>query len=104
MGLVGFTTGFIGFLLHQMIDLISDFKWHQTEMYLKVKQNAQGCHSGFFLKIFGGGLAFGDIFFFWSLWDSRWEGDLCRGQSQMRKYLEKLSPKANNVPCSKQHN
>lgn len=27
MGFIGFATGFIGFLLHQLIDLISDFKW-----------------------------------------------------------------------------
>ncbi|XP_041457216.1 chloride channel protein C-like [Lytechinus variegatus] len=35
MGLIGFTTGIVGFLLHQMIDLISDFKWDRTEKYLQ---------------------------------------------------------------------
>jgi len=27
MGVVGFGVGFLGFLLHQTIDLIADFKW-----------------------------------------------------------------------------
>ncbi|XP_071490057.1 chloride channel protein C-like [Diadema antillarum] len=35
MGLIGFTTGIVGFLLHQMIDLISDFKWDKTEEFLQ---------------------------------------------------------------------
>ncbi|XP_033125254.1 chloride channel protein B-like [Anneissia japonica] len=35
MAFIGFSTGFIGFLLHQAIDLISDYKWEKTEEYLK---------------------------------------------------------------------
>ncbi|XP_071958229.1 chloride channel protein C-like isoform X2 [Antedon mediterranea] len=35
MALIGFSTGFIGFLLHQSIDLISDFKWEKTEEYIQ---------------------------------------------------------------------
>ncbi|XP_071784612.1 chloride channel protein C-like isoform X1 [Asterias amurensis] len=34
MGLIGFSTGFIGFLLHQMISLVSSFKWDYTQEYL----------------------------------------------------------------------
>ncbi|XP_022108381.1 chloride channel protein C-like isoform X2 [Acanthaster planci] len=34
MGLIGFTTGLVGFLLHQMIGLISTLKWENTQDYL----------------------------------------------------------------------
>ncbi|XP_070575370.1 chloride channel protein C-like [Ptychodera flava] len=35
MGLIGFTVGIIGFLMHQCIDIISDFKWDTAEEYIK---------------------------------------------------------------------
>jgi hypothetical protein len=34
MGLIGFTVGLIGFVMHQLIDLISNFKWSQATDYL----------------------------------------------------------------------
>jgi len=34
MGLIGFTVGIVGFLLHQFIDLISDTKWEHAEKFL----------------------------------------------------------------------
>ena len=36
MGLIGFTTGLIGFLLHQLIEKIADVKWDLTQKYLEV--------------------------------------------------------------------
>ena len=36
MGLIGFTVGIVGFLLHQFIDLISDTKWEHAEKFLTV--------------------------------------------------------------------
>lgn len=36
MGFIGFATGFIGFLLHQLIDLISDFKWDLAQEMIEV--------------------------------------------------------------------
>ena len=36
MGLIGFTVGFIGFLLHQLIDVIADFKWERASQYIVV--------------------------------------------------------------------
>ena len=36
MGLIGFTVGFIGFLLHQVIDVIADFKWDMASRYIEV--------------------------------------------------------------------
>lgn len=38
MGLIGFTVGFIGFLLHQLIDVIADFKWSFVAKYIEVSQ------------------------------------------------------------------
>lgn len=35
MGFIGFAIGFIGFLLHQLIDLISDFKWDLAQEMIK---------------------------------------------------------------------
>ena len=37
MGLIGFSVGILGFLLHQIIDLISEVKWEQTQEYIQVK-------------------------------------------------------------------
>ena len=34
MGLIGFSVGILGFLLHQIIDLISEVKWEQTKAYI----------------------------------------------------------------------
>jgi hypothetical protein len=34
MGLIGFTVGLIGFVMHQLIDLISNVKWSQATEYL----------------------------------------------------------------------
>ena len=36
MGLIGFTTGVIGFLLHQLIEKIADVKWDITQQYIQV--------------------------------------------------------------------
>ena len=36
MGLIGFTTGVIGFLLHQLIEKIADVKWDITQKYIEV--------------------------------------------------------------------
>ena len=36
MGLIGFSVGILGFLLHQIIDLISEVKWEQTQEYIQV--------------------------------------------------------------------
>ncbi|XP_028399217.1 chloride channel protein C-like [Dendronephthya gigantea] len=38
MGLIGFTVGFVGFLLHQLIDLIMDFKWEMANEMIKEKE------------------------------------------------------------------
>ena len=35
MGMIGFTVGFIGFLLHQITELIADFKWEQAKGYIE---------------------------------------------------------------------
>lgn len=35
MGLIGFSVGILGFLLHQIIDLISEVKWEQTREYIQ---------------------------------------------------------------------
>ncbi|XP_077983366.1 chloride channel protein C-like [Glandiceps talaboti] len=35
MGLIGFTVGMIGFLMHQFIDVIADFKWDKAEDYIQ---------------------------------------------------------------------
>ena len=34
MGLIGFSVGILGFLLHQIIDLISEVKWESTKAYI----------------------------------------------------------------------
>ncbi len=34
MGMIGFSVGILGFLLHQIIDLISEVKWEQTREYI----------------------------------------------------------------------
>ncbi|XP_074645246.1 chloride channel protein D-like isoform X2 [Tubulanus polymorphus] len=34
MGFIGFAVGFIGFLLHQLIDIISDFKWEKASEFI----------------------------------------------------------------------
>ena len=34
MGLIGFSVGILGFLLHQIIDLISEVKWEQTREFI----------------------------------------------------------------------
>ena len=36
MGLIGFSVGFVGFLLHQAIDAISDYKWDKASQYIEV--------------------------------------------------------------------
>ena len=36
MGMIGFTVGLIGFLLHQLIEQISEFKWDTAQDFLKV--------------------------------------------------------------------
>ncbi|XP_066289417.1 chloride channel protein D-like isoform X1 [Branchiostoma lanceolatum] len=35
MGLIGFTVGFLGFLLHQIIEIISEYKWEKAEEFIK---------------------------------------------------------------------
>ncbi|XP_048583909.1 chloride channel protein D [Nematostella vectensis] len=35
MGLIGFTVGFIGFLMHQLIDVIAEVKWEKASEYVK---------------------------------------------------------------------
>ena len=34
MGIIGFSVGILGFLLHQIIDIISEFKWELTRQYI----------------------------------------------------------------------
>lgn len=41
MGFIGFAIGFIGFLLHQLIDLISDFKWDLAQEMIKVSYSIE---------------------------------------------------------------
>lgn len=41
MGLIGMTVGFIGFFLHQLMDLISKFKWDKASKYLDVSFKIQ---------------------------------------------------------------
>ena len=36
MGIIGFSVGIVGFLLHQIIDIISEFKWELTSHYIQV--------------------------------------------------------------------
>jgi hypothetical protein len=36
MGLIGTTVGLVGFLLHQITHLVSDIKWHRTELLIQV--------------------------------------------------------------------
>ena len=38
MGMIGFVVGLIGFLLHQLIEQIADFKWETTEQILQVSE------------------------------------------------------------------
>ena len=42
MGLIGFSVGILGFLLHQIIDLISEVKWEQTQEYIQVGTSSIG--------------------------------------------------------------
>ena len=35
MGIIGFSVGIVGFLLHQIIDIISEFKWELTSYYIQ---------------------------------------------------------------------
>jgi len=35
MGLIGFSVGILGFLLHQIIDLISEVKWEATKEFIR---------------------------------------------------------------------
>ena len=37
MGLIGLCVGIIGFLLHQVIDVIADLKWEKANEFIKVK-------------------------------------------------------------------
>ena len=36
MGLIGVSVGLIGFLLHQIIDVIADTKWDKAAEFIKV--------------------------------------------------------------------
>ena len=36
MGVIGISVGLVGFLLHQVIHLIADVKWHRAEHYFQV--------------------------------------------------------------------
>lgn len=36
MGLIGFSVGVIGFLLHQLIEKVADIKWEMTEDFIQV--------------------------------------------------------------------
>ena len=42
MGMIGFTVGLIGFLLHQLIEEISEFKWDTAQDILKVSKVTSG--------------------------------------------------------------
>ncbi|XP_078688574.1 chloride channel protein C-like isoform X1 [Branchiostoma floridae x Branchiostoma belcheri] len=35
MGLIGFSVGFLGFLLHQIIEIISEYKWEKAEDFIR---------------------------------------------------------------------
>ena len=37
MGFIGFSVGIIGFLLHQTIDVIADFKWRHASELIDVR-------------------------------------------------------------------
>ncbi len=37
MGLIGLSVGIIGFLLHQVIDVIADIKWEKANEFIKVR-------------------------------------------------------------------
>ena len=39
MGLIGYTVGIVGFLVHQIVDLIAETKWNKAEEYIKVFHN-----------------------------------------------------------------
>jgi hypothetical protein len=36
MGFIGFAVGLIGFLLHQLIDVIAEWKWEKANHFIKV--------------------------------------------------------------------
>ncbi len=38
MGFIGFAVGFIGFLMHQIIDVIADTKWKKAREYIEASQ------------------------------------------------------------------
>ncbi|KXJ16127.1 chloride channel protein D [Exaiptasia diaphana] len=40
MGIIGFTVGFIGFLMHQLIDVIAELKWDKASEFIKEKDYA----------------------------------------------------------------
>ena len=40
-GIIGFSVSILGFLLHQIIDIISEFKWELTSFYIQ-KQDFPG--------------------------------------------------------------
>ena len=42
MGMIGFTVGLIGFVLHQLIEQISEFKWDTVHDILKVSKVTSG--------------------------------------------------------------
>ena len=59
-------------------------------------------HQGFSQNFWwGGGLPYRGRFFVPARNGVRWMGDLCRGRSQMRGDLEKLSTEAKNAPTAK---
>ncbi|XP_040569447.1 chloride channel protein C-like [Lepeophtheirus salmonis] len=41
MGLIGFSVGILGFLLHQIIDLISEVKWEKTKEFIQSQEFTQ---------------------------------------------------------------
>ncbi|ELU14762.1 hypothetical protein CAPTEDRAFT_132493, partial [Capitella teleta] len=42
MGLIGFTVGIIGFLLHQLIDVISEVKWEKANHFIRFVRPSAG--------------------------------------------------------------
>lgn len=40
MGMIGFTVGFIGFLMHQLIDVISEIKWDKASEFIEKRDFA----------------------------------------------------------------
>eukprot|EP00058_Branchiostoma_floridae_P014365 XP_002599853.1 hypothetical protein BRAFLDRAFT_95543 [Branchiostoma floridae] len=42
MGLIGFSVGFLGFLLHQIIEIISEYKWDKAEDFIKYLRPSAG--------------------------------------------------------------